>query len=195
MKLLKYLSRLSGEKRGEREHMLSNQEMNELMDTYSGYLLQISYMYVKNWTTAEYLVQESFIKYFKSFNQFREQASVKTYLTRITINTCHDYLRSWKNKKHIFSQLLLKALPDQQKGMEARIIQSIEQTELTKHVLQLPVMYREVVLLFYYEEYTTVIIADILGVSENTIKTRLRRARGMLKERLNDTEWEVLSHE
>lgn len=193
MKLLKYLFRLSGEKRG--EHMLSNQEMNELMDTYSGYLLQISYMYVKNWTTAEDLVQESFIKYFKSSNQFREEASIKTYLTRITINTCHDYLRSWQNKKHIFSQLLLKRLPDQQKGMEARIIESIEQTELTKHVLQLPVMYREVVLLFYYEEYTTVVMADILGLSENTIKTRLRRARGMLKERLNDTEWEVLSHE
>jgi len=38
-------------------------------------------------------------------------------------------------------------------------------------------------------------MTDILGLSENTIKTRLRRARGMLKERLNDTEWEVLSHE
>ena len=79
--------------------------------------------------------------------------------------------------------------------MEARIIESIEQTELTKHVLQLPVIYREVVLLFYYEEYTTVAMADILGLAENTIKTRLRRAREMLKERLNDTEWEVLSHE
>ena len=65
MKLLIKTFRLSGEKRG--EHMLSNREMNELMDTYSGYLLQISYMYVKNWATAEDLVQESFIKYFNSF--------------------------------------------------------------------------------------------------------------------------------
>ncbi|MFF5994876.1 sigma-70 family RNA polymerase sigma factor [Lysinibacillus sp. KU-BSD001] len=175
--------------------MLSNREMNDVMDTYSGYLLQISYMYVKNWATAEDLVQESFIKYFKAANQFREEASIKTYLTRITINTCHDYLRSWKNKKQIFSRALLKRLPDQEKGIEARIIASIEQTELTKHVLRLPVMYREVILLFYYEEFTTAVMAELLGVSENTVKTRLRRARGMLKERLDDTEWEVLSHE
>ncbi|WP_431029975.1 sigma-70 family RNA polymerase sigma factor [Lysinibacillus sp. LZ02] len=175
--------------------MLSNREMNDVMDTYSGYLLQISYMYVKNWATAEDLVQESFIKYFKAANQFREEASIKTYLTRITINTCHDYLRSWKNKKQIFSRALLKRLPDNKKGIEERIIASIEQTELTKHVLQLPVMYREVILLFYYEEFTTAVMAELLEVSENTVKTRLRRARGMLKKRLDDTEWEVLSHE
>ena len=76
--------------------MLSNREMNELMDIYSGYLLQINYTYVKNWTTAEDLVQESFIKFFRSSEQFREESSIKTYLTRIAINTCHDYLRSWK---------------------------------------------------------------------------------------------------
>lgn len=96
--------------------MLSNREMNELMDTYSGYLLQISYTYVKNWATAEDLVQESFIKFFKSYGQFREEATVKTYLTRIAINTCHDYLRSWKNKTQIFSNLLIKKEADRQKG-------------------------------------------------------------------------------
>ncbi|WP_413362389.1 sigma-70 family RNA polymerase sigma factor [Lysinibacillus sp. 3P01SB] len=175
--------------------MLSNREMNELMDTYSGYLLQVSYTYVKNWATAEDLVQESFIKFFKSYGQFREEATVKTYLTRIAINTCHDYLRSWKNKTQIFSNLLIKKEADRQKGIEARLIASIEQTELTKHVMQLPIIYREVILLFYYEEYTSVAVAELLGLSENTVKTRLRRARAMLKERLGEMEWEVLSHE
>jgi RNA polymerase sigma factor (sigma-70 family) len=175
--------------------MLSNREMSEMMDTYSGYLLQISYMYVKNWTTAEDLVQESFIKFFRSYGEFREESSVKTYLTRIAINTCHDYLRSWKNKTHIFSNLLLKKEPDRQKGIEARLIASIEQTELTKHVMQLPIIYREVILLFYYQEYTSAAVAELLGLSENTVKTRLRRAKIMLKERLGEMEWEVLSHE
>ena len=175
--------------------MLSNREMSELMDTYSGYLLQISYMYVKDWTTAEDLVQESFIKFFRSQEQFREESSVKTYLTRITINTCHDYLRSWKNKKQVFSQMILGKIPSGKKGLEARLIASIEQTELTKHVMQLPVIYREAILLFYYEEYTSAAIAGLLGLSENTVKTRLRRARSMLKERLDESDWEVLSYE
>lgn len=50
-------------------------------------------------------------------------------------------------------------------------------------------------MLFYYEEYTNVAVAELLGLSENTVKTRLRRARAMLKERLGEMEWEVLSHE
>lgn len=175
--------------------MLSNKEMNELMDTYSGYLLQISYTYVKNWTTAEDLVQESFIKFFRSSDQFREESTIKTYLTRIVINTCHDYLRSWKNKKQILSNFLLKKVPDPAKGIEAKLIASVEQTELTKHVMQLPVIYREVILLFYYEEYTSSDVAELLDLSENTVKTRLRRGRTLLKERLDEKQWEVLSHE
>lgn len=175
--------------------MLSNKEMNELMDTYSGYLLQISYTYVKNWTTAEDLVQESFIKFFRSSDQFREESTIKTYLTRIVINTCHDYLRSWKNKKQIFSNFLLKKVPDPAKGIEAKLIASVEQTELTRHVMQLPVIYREVILLFYYEEYTSSDVAELLDLSENTVKTRLRRGRTILKERLDEKQWEVLSHE
>ncbi len=126
---------------------------------------------------------------------FREESSLKTYLTRITINTCHDYLRSWKNKKHVFSQMLLGRAASGKKGIEARLIASIEQTELTKHVMQLPVIYREAILLFYYEEYTSAAIAELLRVSENTVKTRLRRARNMLKERLDESDWEVLSYE
>ncbi|WP_218016439.1 sigma-70 family RNA polymerase sigma factor [Lysinibacillus odysseyi] len=90
--------------------------MNELMDTYSGYLLQISYTYVKNWTTAEDLVQESFIKFFRSSDQFREESTIKTYLTRIVINTCHDYLRSWKNKKKFYQTFSLRKCLIPQKG-------------------------------------------------------------------------------
>ena len=66
--------------------LLAEKEMNEIMDTYSGYLLQLSYLCVKNWATAEDIVQESFIKYFRHHKQFKGEASLKTYLGRITIH-------------------------------------------------------------------------------------------------------------
>ena len=73
--------------------MQSNEEMSDVMDMYGGYLLQLSYMYVKDWTAAEDIVQESFIKFFKASHQFEGRASLKTYLAKIVIHTSTDYLR------------------------------------------------------------------------------------------------------
>jgi len=53
-----------------------------------------------------------------------------------------------------------------------------------KYVMKLPDAYREVVVLFYYQDLSTVEIAEITEQNENTIKTRLFRARAMLKEML-----------
>ncbi|WP_332651245.1 sigma-70 family RNA polymerase sigma factor [Lysinibacillus sp. 54212] len=175
--------------------MLVEKEMNEVMDTYSGYLLQLSYLYVKNWATAEDIVQESFIKYFRYHEQFKGEASLKTYLGKITIHTCHDYLRSWKGKSQVFSQLLLGKAPSTGLTVENQILRALDETELTKQVLGLPLKYREAIILFYYEELTTAGIASLLGLSENTVKTRLKRAREMLKLRLNERDWEVLRYE
>lgn len=169
--------------------------MKQIMDDYSGYLLQISYMYVKNWTTAEDIVQDSFIKYFKAQHQYVGNASLKTYLTKITIHTCHDYLRSWKNKKIVFSEMILGREKTTDLLVDQEILKRIDETEITKHVIQLPIKYREVILLFYYEEMTTAEMASMLVMSENTIKTRLKRAREMLKTRLNENDWEVLRYE
>lgn len=175
--------------------MLTEKDMNEVMDTYSGYLLQLSYLYVKNWATAEDIVQESFIKYFKNHEQFKGEASLKTYLGRIAIHNCHDHLRSWKGKSQVFSQLLLSKAPSNGLTVEKQILRALDETQLTKHVLGLPLKYREAIILFYYEELTTAQIASLLQVSENTIKTRLKRAREMLKLRLNERDWEVLRYE
>lgn len=54
------------------------------------------------------------------------------------------------------------------------------------------ITYREVVILYYYQELKVIEIADILTCAENTVKTRLHRARKMLQEKLATSEWEVL---
>ncbi|WP_320939943.1 sigma-70 family RNA polymerase sigma factor [Lysinibacillus capsici] len=56
----------------------------------------------------------------------------------------------------------------------------------------MPITYREVVILYYYQELKVREIADILTCAENTVKTRLHRARKMLQEKLVNSEWEVL---
>lgn len=170
--------------------LLTNEEMHDLMDTYSPYMLQMSFMYVKDWTAAEDVVQEVFIHYFKTYTQFDGRASIKTYLTKMTIHKSIDYLRSWTSRKRIVAKLF-----GQKQTTTYEFEAHVEQSELMKQVLQLPLKYRESILLFYYEDMTTLEIAALLSVSENTVKTRLKRAREQLKKRTTLQSWEELADE
>ncbi|MEK5101391.1 sigma-70 family RNA polymerase sigma factor [Cytobacillus sp. FSL M8-0252] len=61
------------------------------------------------------------------------------------------------------------------------MIQNNERFFLSASVLSLPIKYREVIILYYYDGLSIVEISHILNVNENTLKTRLKRARGKLR--------------
>ncbi len=171
--------------------MLSDEHaFREAMEMHSDYLLRIAYLYVKDWQVAEDIVQDAFLTYYMKFEQFEERASLKTYLVRIVINKCKDYLKSWKYRKLTLTNQFFGAKKD-----TATAIQNEERLDIADAVLALPIRLREVIIHYYYEELSVLEVAALLSVSDNTIKTRLRRARQLLKEQLSQDEWEVLSHE
>lgn len=75
---------------------------------------------------------------------------------------------------------------------EKELVVKDERSTLKCALFELPITYREVAILYYYQELKIREMADILACTENTIKTRLHRARKMLQERLEKSEWEVL---
>lgn len=172
--------------------MLNSEEhaFKEIMETYSDYLLRIAYLYVKDWQVAEDIVQDTFLSYYVRFEQFEERASLKTYLVRIAINKCKDYLKSWKYRKLSLTNQFFGGKND-----HAHAIEQQERLDIANAVLSLPITLREVTIHYYYEELSVLEVAELLSLSDNTVKTRLRRARHLLKEQLVQDEWEVLSHE
>ena len=70
--------------------------------------------------------------------------------------------------------------------VEQAVIQKQEDDQLISAIMMLPIKYREVVYLFYYEELPIKEIALLTEVGDNTVKTRLRRAKELLKERLEE---------
>ncbi|MCM3609834.1 sigma-70 family RNA polymerase sigma factor [Planococcus sp. MERTA32b] len=173
---------------------LSDEEMKKIMDSHGEYLVRLAYFYVKDWSTAEDIMQEVFISYYRKSAQFENRASLKTYLSKITVNKCHDYLRSWKNKRSLFSNRI-SGLISSGKSPEAVLEQDTDQSNLTNKILELPIKYREVILLFYYQEFTSKEISELLNCSENTVKTRLRRAKDLLREKVDLKEWEGMQDE
>ena len=75
------------------------------------------------------------------------------------------------------------------------MLEKAEKQELVDALFTLSITYREVLILYYFEEMTTVEIAKLLDCPEATIRTRLQRARKQLGNRLIDYEWEELRHE
>ena len=171
--------------------MLSDEQaFQESMQIHSDYLLRIAYLYVKEWQVAEDIIQDAFLSYYVKFEQFEERASLKTYLVRIVINKCKDYLKSWTYRKQQLTNRFFQTKTDPQKAL-----QQAERLDIAEAILQLPISLREVIIHYYYDELSVLEVAALLGISDNTVKTRMRRARQLLKESLAEDEWEVLSNE
>lgn len=105
----------------------------------------------------------------------------------MTINRSKDYLKSWSYRK----MQLQEQLPFVSFLQKDRVVQKELQSAVGEAVLALPIKYREIIILYYYEELHTADIASLLQQPESTIRTRLRRAREKLRPVLS-SEWEEL---
>ncbi len=158
------------------------EEMQRLMDTYGNDVLRTSYMYLKDMHKAEDAFQEVFIKVFNKFDSFRGDSSEKTWIIKITINVCRDILRSSWLKRVLLTDRFVeqKSSPD----IAGRIIRKDENKLLFDEVMSLPEAFREVIILYYYHGCDTKEAGEILNTAEGTVRSRLHRAREMLKGRL-----------
>lgn len=158
--------------------------IDELMSDYGQDILQLVMQYVHNLPIAEDLTQEIFVKCYKALPTFQFNSSMKTWLWRIAINHSKDYLKSWyaKNVQAADEDLFTQA--NSGDCVEQQVIQQQRDDELAQAVFELPLKYREVIYLCYYEEQSMKEMADVLQLNESTVKTRLRKAKQSLKKRL-----------
>jgi RNA polymerase sigma-70 factor, ECF subfamily len=160
--------------------------IDEMMNKYGQEILQLVYSYVKNKEIAEDLTQDIFVKCYRSLDTYKGRAKLRTWLWRIAINHCKDYLKSWYNKNVFMTGDESTFSRVQSESVEQTVIQNDVDHQLISAVMNLPVKYREVIYLFYFEELSIKEIALVIDMNENTVKTRLRRAKELLKEELGE---------
>ncbi|KGX83363.1 MULTISPECIES: sigma-70 family RNA polymerase sigma factor [Pontibacillus] len=156
--------------------------LKDLMEKYGDMVLRVAFTYVKEEKLAEDLSQEIFIRCYKSLHNFDNRSSYKTWLYRITVNYCKDYVRSWAFRKLIPKSMTKVEYEHNMRSVATEVLEKEESEELFHKVLRLSVKLREVIILYYYEELTVDEISDVLDVNSNTVKSRLHRARRNLKE-------------
>jgi len=154
--------------------MRNETEANRAIELYADTVRHICFMHLKNYADVEDVFQDVFLKYILYTGEFESDDHEKAWLVRVSINACKDLLKSFFRKK-------VHSIEDV--NVEPFYIQGDER-ELLDHVLRLPPKYKNVIYLFYYEGYTAVEIAKILGKNENTVYSWLSRAKKQLKTEL-----------
>lgn len=150
------------------------EEMCRLMDAYSGALLGVCTLLLNDWSLAQDMVQETFLRAWKRRDY--HPGSEKAWLMRVAVNLCHDYHRSrWfrYNDRRITPEETMASAP------------AAFDSEIVQLVRQLPLREREVVVLFYWNRMTAEEIANLLEISRSAVYRRLDKAQKHLK-----LEWE-----
>lgn len=153
--------------------------LEQAMEQWEVPLLRTCYLLVKDVALAEDAVQDTFVKAWQAHDHFRGEASEKSWLMRIAVNTCRD-LRRGKWFRHVDRQVRMEDLPEPAEPFQW------EDDTVTRAILALPDGLRQVVTLRYYQGFTIQEAADILKLSRRTVHYRLEKAERLLKESLEE---------
>lgn len=149
-----------------------NEYLNYMVEKYANMVYRIALTRTNNKTDSEDIFQEVFLRVTKKMPVFETEEHEKAWMIRVTLNCSNSFLTSsWRKK---VEQL--------EENME---FETKERHDVYYEVAKLPVKYRTVIYLFYYEGYKINEISKILNTNESTIKTQLARAREKLKKNMN----------
>jgi RNA polymerase sigma-70 factor (ECF subfamily) len=143
------------------------------LDAYGDMLLRLSYSYLKNMHDAEDVAQEVFVQLFKNINNFNSEEYKKYWLICVTRNICKNKLKSsWFKKRAEI--------------VDISYYDEYTDNSVINEVMKLPLKYREVIHLYYYESYSTVEIASMINKRESTVRSLLSRGRNLLRKVLKE---------
>ncbi|SEJ52928.1 RNA polymerase sigma-70 factor, ECF subfamily [Bhargavaea ginsengi] len=159
---------------------------NSLVRQHADELKRIAYIYVHDRAECEDIVQEVFISCYKNLGNFRQESEYKTWLIRITINKCKDHHRKWSFRNLVYKPVigLFRTGP----SAEEKLMGRHHSQEMIDRISALPAKYKEILILYYYQEMGVSEIAEVLELNVSTVKTRLQRGRESLKHSLERSE-------
>lgn len=173
----------------------SKDNFEEVLELYNKTVYRLAYARTGSVHDAEDILQEVFLRYAKSDITFNDENHRKAWLLKVTSNCSKSLVTSSWNKRRTDADIEWGTIGGQETVRDAA--EDAEKNSRNKliraSVLNLPEKYRAVIHLFYYEGMSIEEISNIEGISISSVKTRLHRARKILKESLEGVginEWD-----
>lgn len=149
--------------------------IEEIYKLYADMLYRVALSELQSDMDAQDAVQDVFIKYMSHNPVFKDSEHEKAWFLRVTVNRCHDMLRSRKVRLKFHSESETKPVNPASKARQ----------ELFEVLASIPEKYKSTVILHCLEGLSLQETADVLGITLSGAKMRLKRARDILKEEKN----------
>ena len=154
---------------------MTDEQFAQAAEQYMDTIFRVAYGYLRSQSDADDVTQDVLIQLYKTDTPFHDSEHLKRWLIRVTVNRCKNVFRSPWHK--------MEDIADYENTLS---FEAPECRQLFDAVMALDKRYRLPVLLYYYEGYAQKEIADMLAIPEETVRTRLFRARGKLKATLTE---------
>ena len=163
----------------------------ELVNRYQGPIYNLCFRMVGNAEDAADMTQEAFIKAWKNLDSFQFEAAFSTWLYRLASNCCLDFLRSKKRRPTISlvttndeDEEQTVDVEDNAPGPEEQLLSGEDREILRKALAEIDLEQRQILTLRVVNDLSYGEIAEILGIKEGTVKSRLSRARENLRKKV-----------
>lgn len=147
---------------------ITKEELSDLIIDNKESMYRLAYSIVRNDADAQDAVSDAIVLAFEKRHQIRNVESAKAWLMKIVVNS----------SKRIIAKSCKLVLSDNQDQYEQA--EAFESDDMWPVVMELGEEYREVVVLYYYEQFNVKEISKMLKIPEGTVKSRLSRARDKL---------------
>jgi len=155
------------------------------MATHGDELLRTAYLLVKDRQAAEEAVMDSFVQAYAKIHQLKQPEKLRSWLLRIVANRCRMRMRAWSWRSLFPFDRVDSLIETVEPGPEELLLAQWRNERLSEAIHRLDYKYREVIALYYFNEFSVSEIAEQLSSNENTVKARLSRGRAKLRSLLD----------
>jgi RNA polymerase sigma-70 factor (ECF subfamily) len=169
----------------------SEQALEALISRYGNRLLRTAAGICGDTQIAEEVVQDTMLQVCRKIHAFEERSSLGTWMFRITVNLAKNRMRgSWLQRLTPWEDSRMAQLPaPAAEEPETQVIKQCKEQAVSRCLQSLPVKYRDVLVLYYVEDFSVAEISAILDEPEGTVKSKMSRGRNLLKEKLTAGGW------
>lgn len=172
-----------------RELKKGNNEIFQLIvEEYKNRVFSCAYKFTRNYTEAQDLSQEIFLKIYSNIQNFNFKSKLSTWVYRVATNHCIDWKR--KNKKIItvkFDEEIDPSKDNNSFTPEKKMIKKEKKKSISDCLQKMPKIYKECIIMYHFNDMSYKEISKLLKVPEKTIETRLYRGRRLLKKHLKES--------
>ncbi len=159
---------------------------DELVHRYASRIAAACWSRVGPRGPIEDMVQETFLRGFRAIGSLEEPGKVGSWLYGIAVRTCLDWLKAKERSQVSIDSLGTDPTPADRS--DGQLPSSLEEDEKKRHLLEqvqsLPEIYRETLVMFYFQRQSYSEMSSTLGISPAAVNARLTKGRAMLRERL-----------